>query len=441
MWLEGMFLRPQHFQQQDRHFASALAERAAMAQPFHWGFSQIELDEAALKAGRVTIAKCTGGFSDAGLFSFPGEVATAPSIEVPKDTNSATVYLIAPELSRGNRIGARRSGDGTTPGTRYIIEDGPVPDALSDGAQPVEIEVGTSNARLEINAGDRPGYVKLPVARIKEVGADRNVVLDYDFIPTVTRCDASAALTGIVEEIASLLSARAEGISRTLSSAGGTAAESVPADFLLLRVANAKGALFAEIRDAQVHHPEMIYRASVELAAELVTFTSQGSRRAPNFPRYDHDDIAACFAPVIETIRNALADIGERKASEIPLKYSKAGVWFGPIPDTDVLATGRLVIIARASLDEDDFRTRFPRQITIGSMDEIRDFIAAADRSVRIRALSMKPQELPPLAGYTYFEIDRNSAAWKGIEKGRSIAIHCAENLPDLKLHLWGIRE
>jgi type VI secretion system protein ImpJ len=436
-----MFLRPQHFQQQDRHFASALAERSAMAQPFHWGFSQVVLDEAALKSGRVTLAKCTGAFSDSAVFAFPGELGAAPSIEVPKDTTGETVYLIAPELARGSRIGARRSGDGTAPGTRYIIEDGPVQDAMTDGAQPIEIEVGTTNARLEIGSEERPGYVRLPVARIREVGTDRNVVLDNDFIPTVTRCDASATLTGLVEEIASLLSARAEGIAATLSSAGGTAAESVPADFLLLRVANAKGALFAEIRDAQVHHPEMIYRASVELAAELVTFTSQGSRRAPNFPRYDHDNIAACFAPVIETIRNALADIGERKAAEIPLKYSKAGVWFGPIPDAEVLAKGRLVIISKASMDEDDFRTRFPRQITIGSMDEIRDFIAAADRSVRIRALSMKPQELPPLAGYTYFEIDRNSAAWKGIEKGRSIAIHCAENLPDLKLHLWGIKE
>ena len=441
MWLEGMFLRPQHFQQQDRHFASALVERAAMAQPFHWGFSAMTLDEAALKSGRVTIAKCIGAFSDAGQFAFPGEIGTAPSVEVSKDTNGEIVYLIAPELTRANRIGARRGGDGVTPGTRYVIEDGPVQDALSDGDAPVEIEIGTSNARLEIGGGDRAGYVKLPVARIKEIGADRNVVLDTDFIPTITRCDASSALTGLVEEIASLLAARADGISRTLASAGGSAAESVPADFLLLRVANAKGALFAEMRDAQVHHPEVIYRASVELAAELVTFTSQGSRRAPNFPRYDHDDIAACFAPVIETIRNALADIGERKAAEIPLKFSKAGVWFGPIPDADVLSNGRLVIIAKASMDEDDFRTRFPRQITIGSMDEIRDFIAAADRSVRIRALSMKPQELPPLAGYTYFEIDRNSAAWKGIEKGRSIAIHCAENLPDLKLHLWGIRE
>jgi len=441
MWLEGMFLRPQHFQQQDRHFASALAERAAMAQPFYWGFSSLALDEAALKSGRLSIAKCTGAFSDGGLFSFPGELSAAPSVEVPKDTNGATVYLMAPEISQGSRVGARRGADGASPGTRFIIEDGPVEDALSDGAQPVEIEVATSNARLELDAADRPGYVKLPVARIKEVGADRTVVLDTDFIPTVTRFDASAALTGIVEEIASLLAARADGISNTLSSTGATAAESVPADFLLLRIANAKGALFAEIREAQVHHPEMIYRASVELAAELVTFTSQGSRRAPDFPRYDHDDIAACFAPVIETIRNALADIGERKANEIPLKYSKAGVWFGPISDAEVLSTGRLVIIAKASIDEDDFRTRFPRQITIGSMDEIRDFIAAADRSVRIRALSMKPQELPPLAGYTYFEIDRNSAAWKGIETGRSIAIHCAENLPDLKLHLWGIRD
>ena len=440
MWLEGMFLRPQHFQQQDRHWATALAERAAMAQPFHWGFSTLGIDEAALKAGRVTLSRCVGGFPDGGLFAFPGEIAGAPSVEVPKDTTNATVHLIAPELSRESRIGARRGQDGTVPGTRYVVEDGSVRDAMSDGAQPVEIETGASNARLEIDAADRPGFVKLPVARIKEMGADRNVVLDHDFIPTVTRADAAPTLLGLVEEIASLLSARADGIARILAQAGGSG-ESVPADFLLLRVANAKGALFAEMREARVHHPEVIYRAAVELAAELVTFTSTGSRRAPNFPRYDHDDIGACFAPVMETIRNALADLGERKAAEIPLKYSKAGVYFGPIADGEVVKSGRLVIIARAAMDEDEFRTRFPRQVTVGSMDEIRDFIAAADRSVRVRALSMKPTELPPLAGWTYFEIDRNSAAFKGIEKNRSIAIHSGENLPDLQLQLWGIKE
>lgn len=411
-----------------------------MAQPFHWGFSSLSLDEGALKSGRVTIARCTGAFSDSGQFAFPGEMLSAPSVEIPKDTTNAVVHLIAPALSQESRIGGRRTADGRTPGTRYVIEDGPVRDALTDGAQPVEIETGASNARLEINAADRDGYVRLPVARVKEIGADRNVVLDTEFIPTVTRADASATLLGLVEEIASLLSARADGLARSVSATGGTG-ESVPADFLLLRVANAKGALFAEMRDARVHHPETIFRAAVELAAELVTFTSQGTRRAPNFPRYDHDDIGACFAPVIQTIRNALADIGERKASEIPLKFSKAGVYFGPIPDPELLSKGKLVIIARSSLEEEEFRTRFPRQVTIGSMDEIRDFIAAADRSVRIRALSMKPQELPPFAGWTYFEIDKNSSAWPGIEKGRSIAIHCAENLSDLKLQLWGIRE
>ena len=366
-------------------------------------------------------------------------MSTTPSVEVPKDTTDATVHLIAPELTRESRIGARRGADGALPGTRFVIEDAPARDALSDGAQPVEIETGASNARLEIGGEDRPGYVRLPVARIREVGADRTVSLDSDFIPTVTRADAAPALTGIVEEIASLLAARADGLARVVGAAGGLG-ESVPADFLLLRLCNAKGALFAEMRDARCHHPETIYRASVELAAELVTFTSTGTRRAPNFPRYDHDDIAACFAPVIAAIRIALAGVIERKANEIPLQLSKAGVYFGPIPDPDLLANGRLVVIARAALEEDEFRTRFPKQVTIGSMDEIRDFIAAADRSVRVSALSMKPQDLPPFAGWTYFEIDKNSSAWPGIETNRSIAIHCVETLPDLKLQLWGIR-
>ncbi|HPR08883.1 MAG TPA: type VI secretion system baseplate subunit TssK, partial [Denitromonas sp.] len=44
LWGEGLFLRPQHFQQQDA-YAEALSRHALMtAQPFAWGVKDIELD-------------------------------------------------------------------------------------------------------------------------------------------------------------------------------------------------------------------------------------------------------------------------------------------------------------------------------------------------------------------------------------------------------------
>ena len=44
LWGEGLFLRPQHFQQQDRHLERMLAGRVGPIQGFAWGFTSLEID-------------------------------------------------------------------------------------------------------------------------------------------------------------------------------------------------------------------------------------------------------------------------------------------------------------------------------------------------------------------------------------------------------------
>mgnify|MGYP003873072225 CR=1 FL=1 len=101
MWVEGAFLRPQHFQQQDRRAASAITGRAAMAQPFHWGFETLALDETALGQGLVAIRSCSGAFQDGEPFSYPDEIAGPLSVAIPPGTASETVWLIAPAMREG----------------------------------------------------------------------------------------------------------------------------------------------------------------------------------------------------------------------------------------------------------------------------------------------------------------------------------------------------
>ena len=40
-WREGKFLRPQHFQQQDRAFNWQLRERAGALRPYPWGLTDV----------------------------------------------------------------------------------------------------------------------------------------------------------------------------------------------------------------------------------------------------------------------------------------------------------------------------------------------------------------------------------------------------------------
>ena len=44
VWSEGMFLRPQHFQQQDRFIEFVTHARALPMEGFFWGFRELTLD-------------------------------------------------------------------------------------------------------------------------------------------------------------------------------------------------------------------------------------------------------------------------------------------------------------------------------------------------------------------------------------------------------------
>jgi len=44
LWSEGLFLRPQHLQQQERWFERLVTQRANGVQAFDWGFTALSID-------------------------------------------------------------------------------------------------------------------------------------------------------------------------------------------------------------------------------------------------------------------------------------------------------------------------------------------------------------------------------------------------------------
>ena len=264
-------------------------------------------------------------------------------------------------------------------------------------------------------------------------------MLDEDFIPTVTRAAASASLIRILRSIADKLASRADVLANEKAQvrAAGNAAL---IELMLLRIANAKGAVFAEMAAAGAHHPEAIYRECLALAGELVTFSSAKSTRAPRFDPYDHDNIAMCFAKALACIDDMLAEVVDPDAYKIPLNEWEGYGFHGVVTPPHLLPDGRFIIVAKAALDEETFRKTFVRQTTIASSAQIPDYVAAMDRGLQLRALSSVPSELRAQAGWTYFELGHDQPCWADIVASQAIAIYFAEVFPDLKLELWGIR-
>ena len=57
VWSEGLFLRQQHFQQQERHLESWIEGRAAALRPYSWGFTELEIERDLLAIGKIGLRR------------------------------------------------------------------------------------------------------------------------------------------------------------------------------------------------------------------------------------------------------------------------------------------------------------------------------------------------------------------------------------------------
>jgi type VI secretion system protein ImpJ len=432
-WQEGMFLRSQHFQQQDRWVESQLRGSFASLRPHPWGLSELAMARDLLAAGRVAVASAAGMFEDGTPFSIPDEADLPPPLEVPSTARNVLVYLAVPVRQPGSlEIGVLRDEGryGTRPFEAY--------DTHSGSPQTAELQVGQLRLRYLLETDDREGYLCLPLARITEVTSDRRVLLDDRWIPPALTCAATAPLAAIVVELAGMLNQRGEAIAARLTAVASRSNTEV-ADFLLLQSVNGWQTLLSHFADSGNIHPETLYRTLLQMAGEFATFTD--ARRRPNtYPAYRHDDLQRSFAPVIADIRRSLSAVLEQTAIRIPLQERRHGVRVGQILDRTLLAGSSFVLVVQADMPADTLRRNFPSTVKIGAVEHIRELVNVALPGIELRALPVAPRQMPFVAGALYFEFDRNSPHWQQMQSSGGFAIHVSGEFPNLVLDLWAIR-
>ena len=106
LWLEGMLLRPQHFQHNDRYYDQQMKTRTRLLGRYTWGFLSLEVDEQFLSMGKLVVSQASGVLPDGSLFDLGGS-SELLALVVPPNTGKTAVYLALP-LVTCNHIEARR---------------------------------------------------------------------------------------------------------------------------------------------------------------------------------------------------------------------------------------------------------------------------------------------------------------------------------------------
>lgn len=436
IWSEGMFLRPHHFQQYTRYLEHLIEERSAPLTTYSWGVLSLQLDQKLLGLGKIALDSACGIFTDGTPFSIPDNHEAPLPVDIPENTKECVIYLCIP-LRRPGTADVENNADIDSL-ARYAPGEYDCADNTSIGGSDVAIQVGRLRMRIMREDQHRDGYSCIGIGRVIEVRSDKSLAMDSDFLAPCLDCQGVPGIISFIKELFSLLKHRAEALSsRIVVSGRGGAAEI--ADFLLLQCVNRHIPLIAHLLELPGLHPQHFYQTCVSLAGELATFTSNDKLAQP-FATYQHDNLQQSFEPVFNALRQSLSMVLEQSAVSIPLQERKYGIRVAVISDTSLLEQGSFILAASADIPSEDLRQRFPVQIKIGSVEQIRQLVNVQLPGIRIRPMPVAPRQIPYHTGFVYFELEQTGELWEQLKQSGGLAIHVGGEFPGLKLELWGVR-
>jgi type VI secretion system protein ImpJ len=436
VWSEGLFLRPQHFQQQTRYLERYVEARSRELRGHSWGFTQLEIERDLLGIGKLGLRRAAGVFPDGTPFTMPDDDPLPAPLELTPQVRDQRVFLAIPLRKEGARESDRREHvDGIV---RYSACDFESRDVTSDSSVTAALEVAALHARLLLASEPREDFACIPVAHVQECRGDNVVVLDDRFIPTVLNAHQSTRLATFLTELQGLLHQRGEALAaRTVASGRGGAAEI--ADFLMLQTVNRYEGVVDHCVASRLLHPEDLYRLCLEIAGDLATLTTN-TRRLAKLPSYQHEDLRTSYDPLIAALRASLSVVLEQNAVPIPLEKKRFNISVGVVHDKALFDSAAFVLAARADVPAENLRRGFPAQVTIATVESIAKLVNDHVHGVPLQPLSVVPRQIPFHAGFVYFELERGSPRFRELKSGGGIALHVPETFPGLAMELWAIR-
>jgi type VI secretion system protein ImpJ len=437
MWTEGMFLQPQHFQQQDRYVTRSSDNRFRLSLAFPWGFFSLAIDEAALHQGKLALTRGEGVLPDGTPFSFPGDDPAPLAIEIPSDLRDERVVLAVALIRPGVAESDVEAASKTMP-VRFHAVEMEVGDSHAASLRQAPLQIGRLNLRLMLERDVNEGYSFLGVTRVLERRADGRVLIDVQHIPPLLHVGDNVVADGYLREVIGLLHQRGESLAGRLGQPGRAGVGEI-ADFLLLQLCNRYEPLLVHSRNSSVFHGERLFAQLLALSGELATF--RDAKRPVDLPAYKHDDPAACFSALMNDLRQSLSMVREQSAIPIELQERKYGIRVAIIPDLELQRTAVFVLAVNAQIPTEQLRARFPTQVKIGPAERIRDLVNLQLQGIGLRALPVAPRQIPFHAGFCYFELDtRGNEMWRQLESSGGLAMHIAGDFPGLEIEFWAIR-
>lgn len=436
LWGEGMFLRPQHFQQQALHGEWLLAQAMHGLRRHAWGVSTLVIDPEALKGGIVRFDEITLGFRDGTRYAAPRHdpLPASRNLNDLAPVPATTLYACLPDL---HARGANADGDAAGRTARFARRRDDVAD-LYTSALDADLATLELNVQLRTAEEKRDGFECVPLARLVKDSSGRWQT-DTGYLPPLTEIRAHAGLPLLLRRLLDVLAVKSSALTASHRERATNLMEYASSDiasFWLLHTVNRNHARLSHLQHAAPLHPEELYMALAELFGELVTFSR--THTLADLPRYLHDDLATTLLGLDERIRDLLDTVISTRYMTVPLNNTKPSFHLGHLDD-ERLQNADFYLSVQSELPAAQVIESVPAKLKLGAPDDVERILNSAVRGASLVHAPQTPSAVPVRVGNHYFAIEPVGELYKRMLQARSVCVYVPQSLTALNLELIAV--
>lgn len=421
VWSEGLFLRTQHLQQQDRH-TDWLMRRTLAAQPeAGFGFLGLTLDPVALDTGQIALAQAEGFLPDGTFVSVPDGTHDIAPVSVQAKTVAGLVHIAIPSEAAGAAMIDPAHAEPS--GARYRGAMVEARDAVRDGADASEIEIARLAPKILLPGDETAGYVTLPIARIEGLNSDGAVALDAGFLAPALRIEAVAWYAQLLKELVNGMERIADAHGAMVLGGTGASMENL----LILELANSTRPRLAHLAAQNTVHPSTLYLELAGIAGRMATYGAS-ARRLGDLPEYNHADPQLGFQALADTLRSLVLSLRhvEPKSRSLRVSRHSENIWTVRIDNPEIIANSRIVLRVGGDMSEKLLRKFFVDQATVGAADQFDTLWKSRLTGIPLKPLNSQPREIPYDGDRLCLELDRQSEHWAALANAPGFVVGVA---------------
>ncbi|KQV42647.1 type VI secretion system baseplate subunit TssK [Massilia sp. Root335] len=446
LWGEGLFLRPQHFQQQDHYHEERLHRTAALLHPYAWGIGALQVDRDALANDTLRLLELSLRFPDGELYSAPGGDELPDAIDLgqlPQSVQTVTYHAALPGFKPygANFSGHRTNGaDGADAANaaRFRQLDRDTPDLYTQAAS-AQLTYLRKTVRLVSDAEPLDAYVHVPVLRLRRA-ATGGFELDGSFVPPCLTIKSAPLLFLQLRRLLDALQAKVSALYGHHREPSRHVIEFRSGDmssFWLLHTASTACATLAHYFHHPSLHPERLYEQLLSLAGSLMTFSK--SWTLADLPPYQHADPGPAFATLHQIIRELLDTVISSRYFAIALREVKPSYWHGMLDSEKIDDKTTFYLAVSGDTPASELVDVVPLRLKIGAPDDVEKFVLSAMPGVRLVHAPQVPAAVPVRPDAVYFAIEAKGQMYERMLQAQSISIYVPGSMADVKPDLVAV--